>query len=49
MVSGSPLAPAPAEGRIRTRRDGDLLFMGIDRVPKPNGFSPVMLQQLGKA
>lgn len=42
-------SPAPAEGRILVERRGHLLLIGIDRVPKLNGFSEKMIIELGEA
>jgi enoyl-CoA hydratase/carnithine racemase len=42
-------AAAPPEGRIVVQQRGHLLLIGIDRVPKLNGFSLAMLDQLGAA
>ena len=36
----------PAEGRITTRRDGEIFLIGIDRPKKLNGFSLKMYREL---
>jgi enoyl-CoA hydratase len=40
---------APAEGRIKTERQGRVFLIGIDRPRKLNGFSPKMLTELAQA
>jgi len=40
---------APPDGRILVEQRGHLLLMGIDRVPKRNGFSEKMVIELGHA
>ncbi len=40
---------APIEGRITTRRDGDVFVIGIDRPKKLNGFSLKMYRELAAA
>ena len=40
---------APAEGRIVVEQRGHLLLIGIDRVPKLNGFSEKMVVELAEA
>jgi enoyl-CoA hydratase/carnithine racemase len=37
------------DSRITTRRAGALLFIGIDRPAKRNGFTPQMAQDLAHA
>lgn len=39
----------PAEGRVTTRRDGNLFLIGIDRPKKLNGFSLKMYRELIEA
>ena len=43
------LQPAPPEGRIVVEKRGALQLIGIDRVPKRNGFSERMVIELGEA
>jgi enoyl-CoA hydratase/carnithine racemase len=43
------LEPAPPEGRIVVERRGAVQLIGIDRVPKRNGFSERMVIELGEA
>jgi enoyl-CoA hydratase len=43
------LQPAPPEGRIVVEKRGTLQLIGIDRVPKRNGFSERMVIELGEA
>ena len=43
------LEPAPPEGRIVVERRGALQLIGIDRIPKRNGFSERMVIELGQA
>ena len=40
------LEPAPPEGRIVVEKRGAVQLIGIDRVPKRNGFSERMVQDL---
>lgn len=39
----------PSDGRILLRREGPILLIGIDRIPKLNGFSEIMLRELARA
>ena len=41
--------PAPPEGRILIEKRGHLMLMGVDRVPKRNGFSEKMMIEIGEA
>lgn len=43
------MSEASNEGRITVEQRERILLMGIDRVPKRNGFTPEMLRQLGDA
>ncbi|GGF27669.1 enoyl-CoA hydratase [Aliidongia dinghuensis] len=43
------MTDVPADGRILVEQRGPLLLMGIDRVPKRNGFSEKMVVELAEA
>ena len=43
------MTDTPTDGRILVERRGALLLMGIDRVPKRNGFSERMVVELAEA
>lgn len=43
------MSEAPATGRITTEKQGHVLLIGIDRVPKRNAFGPELLDALSAA